>query len=71
MVVCELTRLRSVVLVGCFVKVSLGQAALRSACINKVPTSPRFAQNSMLCAVLHHSEVMVLMRRTLFFAYDI
>jgi len=51
-IVCEQTRLRAFVLVGCFIKVSLGWAVLRSVCIKKVPTSqragPRFPQNSML-----------------------
>jgi len=60
MIVCEQTRLRVVVLVECFIIVSLGQAVLRSAksslvlrtpktCLRHSEQWPRFARNSMLC----------------------
>jgi len=41
MIVCEQTRFRTFLLVGCSTKVSLDQTVLRSACIKKVPTSQR------------------------------
>jgi len=73
-VVCKQTRLHATVLVGCFIKVSLGQAALHSACIKNAyvtASSDPGLHRIRCCMVLHHSEVMVLMCRALFFTYQI
>jgi len=75
MIVCEQTRLRVVVLVGCLIKVFQGQAVLRSACIKEAPASQRAliqacTEFNVVRTVLHRSEVMVLMRLALFFTYS-
>ena len=72
MIVCEQTRLRAVVLVGCFIKDSLGSLAFsvhqKSAFITG-SIDPDWHRIQCF-ALLHRSEVMILTRCALFFAFS-